>query len=566
MSYLVLARKYRPTTFSEVAGQEIIINTLRGAIEKKRIAHAYLFTGPRGTGKTTTARLLAKALNCEQGPTTDACGQCDRCLAMDSGAESDVIEIDAASNTSVDDVRILRDQAGYMPLNARFKIFIIDEVHMLSKAAFNALLKTLEEPPPHVKFLFATTEPHKVLDTILSRCQVLKLSPLPEDRIVGRLQEVFSAEGVEAEEGVCEEIARRARGGMRDALSIADQLLSMVGDQPRLADMDRLSGDAKHVGMVQVVAHILAGAKAELLADLPSVEGVEADWLAELLDYLRATLLANLCGANAPMLEGLALDDEARTQLVETGKSIGAERLELWLQELLHARERMRLLPSHGRLILEVTLLDLCGASQTMPLEAWCERLEGLERRLIQGGAQPGLSASSAPAVQVHTTAPVQQVQPAIQQAPIPKAPAQAAAPAPAPTPVAQAEPATQEIPRPAKKKVQRTGTPGSAAQAWEAFLVELKAKSGSLADILVRRGRLAQISGNQAVIQLTRLAAGERDMIMDKRNARACTQAFSAAMGQDMRLDLQDEEQAAEWQKDTFTAEVVRRFDGRVD
>ncbi|MDF1838459.1 MAG: DNA polymerase III subunit gamma/tau [Planctomycetota bacterium] len=564
MSYLVLARKYRPTTFSEVAGQEIIINTLRGAIEKKRIAHAYLFTGPRGTGKTTTARLLAKALNCELGPTTDACGKCERCLAMDSGAESDVIEIDAASNTSVDDVRILRDQAGYMPLNARFKIFIIDEVHMLSKAAFNALLKTLEEPPAHVKFLFATTEPHKVLDTILSRCQVLKLSPLPEERIVGRLQEVFAAEGVQAEAGVCEEIARRARGGMRDALSIADQLLSMVGDKPKLVDMDRLSGDEKNVGMVQVVAHILAGSKADLLADLPSVEGVEADWLAELLDYLRATLLATLCGANAPMLEGLALDDEARTKLVETGKAIGGERLELWLQELLHARERMRLLPSHGRLILEVTLLDLCSANQTLPIQDWCDRLEGLERRLVQGGAQPDSAAP--PAGRAQAAAPAQTpIAAAAPAQPAPAAAPQFNAPTPAPQPD-RTEPPIQEIPRPAKARAQRTGTPGSASQAWDAFLLELKAKSASLADILERRGRLAQISGNQAVIQLTRIASGEREMIMDRRNARACTQAFSEAMGQDMRLHMQDEAQAAEWQKDEFTADVVRRFEGRVD
>ena len=242
MSYLVLARKYRPRTFGEVAGQDVILNTLKGAIEGGRIGHAYLFTGPRGTGKTTTARLLAKALNCEKGPTTEPCGVCARCVGMEKGGESDVIEIDAASNTSVEDVRALRDQAAYKPMAARYKIFIIDEVHMLSKAAFNALLKTLEEPPEHVKFLFATTEPHKVLDTILSRCQVLKLSPLPEERIVHRLGEVFAAEGIDAEDGVKDEIARRARGGMRDALSIADQLLAMVGDKPRLADMERLSG------------------------------------------------------------------------------------------------------------------------------------------------------------------------------------------------------------------------------------------------------------------------------------------------------------------------------------
>ena len=395
MAYLVLARKYRPRGFEEVAGQEVILKTLKGAIESGRIGHAYLFTGPRGTGKTTTARILAKALNCELGPTANPCGKCARCLALDAGAEADVIEIDAASNTSVDDVRLLRDQAAYMPLAARFKIFIIDEVHMLSKAAFNALLKTLEEPPEHVKFLFATTEPHKVLDTILSRCQVLKLSPLPEERIVHRLQEVFAAEGIDAEGGVLEEIARRARGGMRDALSIADQLLAMVGDRPRLADMERLAGEGSGTSLAQVVAMILSGDKSGLLAQLPAVEGTEGDWLSEFLTYLRGVLLATLCGKDAPMLEGLALPDEARDGLVETGRSIGGDRLEIWLQELLHARERMRLLPAHSRVILEVTLLDLCQADNSVPIDEWVARLEALEQgqplapRSAPGGAPP---------------------------------------------------------------------------------------------------------------------------------------------------------------------------------
>ena len=169
MSYLVLARKYRPRTFREVIGQEAVTTLLTGAIAEGRIGHAYLFAGPRGTGKTTTARIFAKCLNCENGPTADPCGTCERCVAADEGTEVDVIELDAASHTGVDTIRELRDEVAYAPMRARRKVYIIDEVHMLSKAAFNALLKTLEEPPPHVVFLFATTEPHKVLDTILSR-------------------------------------------------------------------------------------------------------------------------------------------------------------------------------------------------------------------------------------------------------------------------------------------------------------------------------------------------------------------------------------------------------------
>lgn len=599
MSYLVLARKYRPRGFEEVAGQEVILKTLKGAIESGRIGHAYLFTGPRGTGKTTTARILAKALNCELGPTSNPCGKCERCLALDAGAEADVIEIDAASNTSVDDVRLLRDQAAYKPLAARFKIFIIDEVHMLSKAAFNALLKTLEEPPEHVKFLFATTEPHKVLDTILSRCQVLKLSPLPEERIVHRLQEVFAAEGIDAESGVLEEIARRARGGMRDALSIADQLLAMVGDKPRLADMERLSGEGQGVSMGKVVQLILAGDKAGLLGQLPAVEGTEGDWLSEFLTYLRGVLLATLCGKDAPMLEGLALPAEALDGLVDTGRAIGGDRLEVWLQELLHARERMRLLPAHGRVILEVTLLDLCQVDATLPIAEWVARLEALEQgqplapRPAPGGAPPKHSGG---ATSTSTPAPVA----------APKASPTARAAGPSPEPSTESSAGSAATPTPATngntppansgrstppadrapqasaarsapaselptRELQPSARPGAArtgsvAETWEAFLAEVRQKAQSLADVLVRRARLAHLGGGRAVIELARLNDHERALLFDRRNRRTLQTLLEQITGESITLDLQDQAQVGDWSEDRFTADVVQRFEGRVE
>jgi DNA polymerase-3 subunit gamma/tau len=211
-SYLVLARKYRPRTFEEVVGQDATTRILRGALEGGRIGHAYLLAGPRGTGKTTLARIMARCLNCEQGPTPTPCGTCERCRENDAGRETDLIEIDGASNRGIEDVRLLRDEVAYAPMRARYKVYIVDEVHMLTTPAFNALLKTLEEPPRHVVFLFATTELHKVPDTVVSRCQVLRLSPLSEETIAGQLAQVFGREGVEVGPGVTTELARMARG------------------------------------------------------------------------------------------------------------------------------------------------------------------------------------------------------------------------------------------------------------------------------------------------------------------------------------------------------------------
>lgn len=399
MTYQVIARKYRPQRFSDVVGQEHVTQTLANAIEQNRIAHAYLFVGPRGTGKTTIARIFAKCLNCTNGPRVDFADDDVRCIEISEGRSLDVLEIDGASNRGIEEIRQLRETVKYAPANARFKIYIIDEVHMLTKEAFNALLKTLEEPPSHVKFMFATTEPEKVLATILSRCQRFDLRRIPVPLIAQHLAYVAQREKVEIEDAARYAIARGADGCMRDAQSTLDQLISFCG--PRIVEADVLSmfGLAARSQIHELAHHLLVGDTRAILksVDLLTRQGKELGrLLAELLNHIRSLLLYQISGDDAAMLE-LAEADAAA--LASQSKLIPVDGLTRMLEVMVEGEARLRSNVSR-RVALEVILLQASSACRATSLDQVLQHLQSLRAsEPIAHGNTPAPVASSQSAV-----------------------------------------------------------------------------------------------------------------------------------------------------------------------
>ncbi|MEI6278985.1 MAG: DNA polymerase III subunit gamma/tau [Verrucomicrobiae bacterium] len=311
MSYRVFARKYRPQTFDEVIGQDHITRTLQNAVSANRLAQAYLFVGPRGIGKTSTARILAKALNCVNGPTTTPCGTCDACREIAEGRSLDVIEIDGASNNSVENIRDLRDNAAYAPSSGPFKIYLIDEVHMLSNAAFNALLKTLEEPPPHVKFIFATTEAQKLPATITSRCQRFDLRRIPAALIAKHLAFIARSEKIDLEPEAAEVIARGAEGGLRDAESMLDQMVAFCGEKITAQDVMDVFGFTSKETVTGLANHLFArdaGGALGIVAEQSEAGKDLSRLTAELVSHLRDLLVSAATGNDSAVPRGKFLD------------------------------------------------------------------------------------------------------------------------------------------------------------------------------------------------------------------------------------------------------------------
>src|SRR6266850_5520931 len=342
MSYQVIARKYRPQRFSDVVGQEHVTQTLSRAIEQKRIAHAYLFCGPRGTGKTTIARIFAKCLNCTGGPNANFDDQDNRCREIAEGRSLDVLEIDAASNRGIDEIRGLRETVKYVPASSKFKIYIIDEVHMLTKEAFNALLKTLEEPPEHVKFMFATTEPEKVLPTILSRCQRFDLRRIPAALIVKHLAHIAKLEKVKVDAAALYAIARGAEGAMRDAESTLDQLISFCGDKIEEPDVLSMFGLTAQGQILELSRAVLAGEISPALHQLNELAQHGKDLgrlLSDLLNHFRNLLLFQVSRGDLNMLE---VSEAEAAALKEQSTMANTESLTRILEVLADAEIRLR--------------------------------------------------------------------------------------------------------------------------------------------------------------------------------------------------------------------------------
>jgi DNA polymerase III subunit gamma/tau len=394
MSYQVIARKYRPQRFADVVGQEHVTQTLTNAVEQKRIAHAYLFCGPRGTGKTTIARIFAKCLNCTGGPKIDFDEKDSRCVEITEGRSLDVLEIDGASNNGVEQVRELRETCKYAPANSPFKIYIIDEVHMLSTAAFNALLKTLEEPPAHVKFMFATTDPEKVLPTILSRCQRFDLRRIPAALIVKHLAHIAKLEKVKIDESALHAIARGADGGMRDAESTLDQLISFCGDKIEEADVLSMFGLAAQ-------NQILGLSKAALTGEIQTALGLLNELaqngkdlgrlLADLLNHFRNLLIFQVSRGDLNLLE---VSEAEVAMLKEQSALASTESLTRILEVLADSELRLRDATSK-KILLEVTLLKVIEARSAVSLDSVLKQLNQLRGQGSAGGPTAASSASA---------------------------------------------------------------------------------------------------------------------------------------------------------------------------
>ncbi|MCB2189853.1 MAG: DNA polymerase III subunit gamma/tau [Deltaproteobacteria bacterium] len=499
MSYLVLARTHRPATFSQVVGQEHVSKTLAGALASGRLAHAFCFTGPRGVGKTSVARILAKALNCVEGPTAEPCGKCVHCLEIEGGHSVDVQEIDAASNSRVEDVRELREVIRYHPQSARYRVTILDEVHMLSKAAFNALLKTLEEPPDHAVFILATTDVHKVPLTILSRCQRYDFRRLDPRTIAAHLETVLAAEGLRLPPESLALMAREADGSVRDALSLLDQVLASGQEELSHPEVVELLGlvDRELVrATAQAVLDGQAGQVLELVSQVYAAGGEMQAFYGALLEQFR-----NLAAAKAapPGADLFGLTAQEIAELGQQAAGASAETLHEIFDQLAASEDLFRR-ASRPRLVMEMTLLKLTQVRPVLSLEEVIARLGDAGGESGGRDAPPAPRGPAGPAAAPPRSAPVAPPAPPAAQSAAPATPAPAASPAASPAPAAAPAPPAPEPPA-TPPAPPAAGAPPAAA---EAAFRELSAYCGRSEPVLT--GLLGRSTARQedGVLEIT--------------------------------------------------------------
>ncbi len=386
MEFQVSARKYRPTTFEEVMGQPHVVQTLTNAIARQRVAHAYVFSGMRGVGKTTVARILAKSLNCEKGPTSQPCGACPSCVEITRGSSVDVIEIDGASNTGVDDVRELRENVKFAPFHGSYRVYIIDEVHMLSNSAFNALLKILEEPPSHAVFIFATTEVHKIPATILSRCQHFTFRRISRLEIISQLRHVATQAGVAVEDRSLSVLARASEGSMRDALSLLDQAVSFGGETLQHGDLEALIGSVPDELVRQMIEAILAHQAAQAMTLIGEVidQGFDARvYCREILERFRNLLVACVIPSAQQAINLLELGEEEGRQIIEQAKPCSEPYLQALFAIFSRTEDSLRG-SSHPRFLIEAAVVRAALVDPNRPLVANAEPAAAMKPQPLQ--------------------------------------------------------------------------------------------------------------------------------------------------------------------------------------
>ena len=540
MTYQVLARKWRPQEFDAVVGQDPVTRTLRNALSSGRVAHAYLFTGPRGVGKTTTARLLAKALACTARTGPEACGACPSCRDFVSGAPVDVMEIDAASNTSVDDIRTLRENVKYSPARGRFKVYIVDEVHMLSGAAFNAFLKTLEEPPAHVVFILATTDPKKIPATVLSRCQRFDFRPIAPEQLTLSLTRILEQEGVPFEPGALPVLIRAAEGSLRDALSLLDTAIAYGEGKLDEAGVARLLGSSSPVHVRGFVGALLArdGAAALEAIDRAATGGEDLGALCREAIEMARRLLVLKVASGAPFAD-LTLAEAA--ELRAAAEPVSADELIYVLRAFLDADGEMRRSP-HPRVELEIATVRATRRPQPQAIETLIAKLEEAEARLRQMPASAGGAAPARPAP--GATPPPRAVAPS--SAPVPATPASAPAPAAsAPMPATSARsfrpPEDEPLVETAAADIEAAEMAPAPARdletAWERVVADLMKRKALLGSVLQHATPLRVEDG---VLMLALQASGfHREMLNDRGNRELINEAVQRHVASARRFEL---------------------------